>query len=154
MLQFVRAGRRVSSGFRAGADLAVRGGMGTDSEARRQQERAQKLAAKGDVNGAAAAMDGWLSEHDGDWGCWLYLAGLLARLGRRDEAVAAYRVSARQLEEDGLLVRAVNALRAATRLRPQDTSVWDELRRLELVGEPKTEWHLAIFDIIDAERAA
>lgn len=94
------------------------------------QEQAQALAACGDVRGAARLMDRWLASHDGDWGAWLYLAGLYARLARRDEAVAAFRVSARQLEGVGLYERARATIARALELLPGHRELELELRRL------------------------
>lgn len=131
----------------------------SDKAARARQEHAQQLVARGDVRGAVTLLDRWLAEHDGDWGLWLYHAGLLARLGRRDQAVAAYCASARQLEFDGALVRAANALREAVKLAPHERRLTLELARLERAAAPRpvvrpersTDPHLAIFDILDAE---
>jgi hypothetical protein len=97
------------------------------------QETAQALVAGGDLRAAVELLDRYLSQFDGDWGIWLYFAGLCARLGKRSEAVAAYRACARQLEGDGHFDRAREALRAAIQLMPKD----GELKReLEQVGRP------------------
>lgn len=95
------------------------------------QERAQALAARGDVVGATRLMDEFLSAHDGDWGSWLYLAGLHARLGRTGPAVAAYQACARQLEGEERYERARAALQHALRLTPEDESLAQEISRLE-----------------------
>jgi hypothetical protein len=95
------------------------------------QERAQALVARGDVVGATRLMDEFLSVHDGDWGSWLYLAGLHARLGRTAPAVAAYQASARQLEGYGHVERARASLQHALRLAPDDEGVLREIHRLE-----------------------
>lgn len=95
------------------------------------QERAQALAARGDVVGATRLMDEFLAAHDGDWGSWLYLAGLHARLGRTAPAVAAYQASARQLEGAGRYERARASLQQALRLAPDDETLLREIHRLE-----------------------
>jgi hypothetical protein len=94
------------------------------------QETAQALAARGDLVGAVRLLDRYLAEFDGDWGMWLYFAGLCARLGKRDEAVAAYRACARQLEGDGHFARAKDALLSAMRLVPRDEALRRELDRV------------------------
>lgn len=128
--------------------------MSAERAARAQQERAQALAAKGHLRAATDLIDSWLAANDGDWGLWLYLATLHARLGRTDQAVAAYCASARQLECDGEHQRAANAVREACRLAPRDRQLAGELARLERLAnpEPQTDPHLAIFDILDAEK--
>ena len=83
---------------------------------------------------AVKLLDRFLSEFDGDWGVWLYFAGLCARLNRRDEAVAAYRACARQLEGDGHSVRARDALMSAARVAPRDASLRRDIERLHGPG--------------------
>jgi hypothetical protein len=97
------------------------------------QETAQALVAGGDLRAAVELLDKYLSQFDGDWGIWLYFAGLCARLGKRPEAVSAYRACARQLEADGHLDRAREALRAAIQLMPKDVEL---KRELEQLGRP------------------
>lgn len=94
------------------------------------QETAQALVARGDLLKAVKLLDRFLSEFDGDWGVWLYFAGLCARLNRRDEAVAAYRACARQLEGDGHYARARDALMSAARVAPRDASLRRDIERL------------------------
>jgi hypothetical protein len=95
------------------------------------QERAQTLVVGGKLAAAVKLLDGYLAKSDGDWGLWLYFAGLCARTGQRDEAVAAYRASSRQLEGDGFYARARAALVCAVKLTPRDA---DLVRELERVG--------------------
>jgi hypothetical protein len=97
------------------------------------QETAQALVANGDPRAAAELIDRYLAKFDGDWGIWLYFGGLCARVGRRDDAVAAYRVCARQLEADGHFERARDALRSAMRLVPRDESL---KREVSQIGRP------------------
>ena len=94
------------------------------------QETAQALVARGEIASAVTLLDRYLSQFDGDWGMWLYFGGLCARSGRRDQAVAAYRASARQLEGDGHLARARDALMSAVRLVPRDEALKRELDRV------------------------
>ena len=98
------------------------------------QETAQALVASGKLCAAVKLLDRYLAEFDGDWGMWLYFAGLCARLGQRDEAVAAYRACARQLEGDGHFARAREALMAAVRLVPRDEAL---KREVALIGVPR-----------------
>ena len=98
------------------------------------QETAQALVSAGQLRAAVKLLDRYLAEFDGDWGMWLYFAGLNARLGQRDEAVAAYRACARQLEGDGHLARAREALMAAVRLVPGDEAL---KREVALIGVPR-----------------
>ncbi len=104
--------------------------MSAAALARARQERAQELAARGDLEGAVKLMDAWLAANDGDWGVWLYLANLCGRLGRRDQAAAAYCASARQLETDGFFARARAAVVCASQLLPSDPSLAREVVRL------------------------
>ena len=97
------------------------------------QETAQALVAGGDLRAAVGLLDTYLSQFDGDWGIWLYFAGLCARVGRRPESVAAYRSCARQLESEGYLDRAREALRSAIQLVPTDAEL---KRELEQIGRP------------------
>ena len=94
------------------------------------QERAQALVVGGKLADAVKLLDGYLAQSDGDWGLWLYFAGLCARSGKRDEAVAAYRASARQLEGDGFFARARAALVCAVKLTPRDANLVRELERV------------------------
>ena len=94
------------------------------------QETAQALVARGEIVEAVRLLDRYLAEFDGDWGMWLYFAGLCARLGKRDEAVAAYRACARQLEGDGHFARAKDALLSAMRLMPRDEALRREIDRV------------------------
>ncbi|MDP1826840.1 MAG: hypothetical protein Q8L48_26445 [Archangium sp.] len=94
------------------------------------QETAQALVARGETVEAVRLLDRFLAEFDGDWGMWLYFAGLCARLGKRDEAVAAYRACARQLEGDGHFARAKDALLSAMRLVPRDEALRREIDRV------------------------
>ena len=97
------------------------------------QETAQALVAAGEVRAAIELLDTYLSQFDGDWGIWLYFAGLCARIGKRPESVAAYRACARQLESEGYLDRARDALRSAIQLVPADAEL---KRELEQIGRP------------------
>jgi hypothetical protein len=97
------------------------------------QETAQALVAGGDVRAAVGLLDTYLSQFDGDWGIWLYFAGLCARIGKRPESVAAYRACARQLEAEGHLDRARDAMRSAIQLVPTDAEL---KRELEQIGRP------------------
>ena len=94
------------------------------------QETAQALVSSGELAQAVKLMDRYLSEFDGDWGMWLYFGGICARLGRRDESVAAYRACARQLEGDGHFARARDALISAVRVMPRDEALKRELDRV------------------------
>ena len=170
-------------------------GMTADRSAARSQgaiqETAQALVTQGELAKAVRLLDRYLSEFDGDWGVWLYFGGLCARLGKRDEAVAAYRACARQLEGDGHFELAREALMNAVRLVPGDEAL---AREVALIGTPPprrpdpsqetflllptvdpkghltavipgrvkrppapppevTDPYIAIFDILDAERA-
>ena len=98
------------------------------------QETAQALVTSGQLGAAVKLLDRYLAEFDGDWGMWLYFAGLNARLGQRDEAVAAYRACARQLEGEGHFDRAREALMAAVRLVPRDEALQ---REVALLGVPQ-----------------
>lgn len=115
--------------------------MTTDRSAARSQgaiqETAQALVARGELPKAVRLLDRYLSEFDGDWGVWLYFGGLCARLGMRDEAVAAYRACARQLEADGHLERAREALMNAVRLCPRDASLKREVLQVGTPPKPK-----------------
>ena len=144
------------------------------------QETAQALVAQGELAEAVRLLDRYLSEFDGDWGVWLYFGGLCARLGKREQAIAAYRACAWQLEGDGHFARAREALMNAVRLTPRDEGLKREVAQ---IGKPParrpdpkahltaviparakaerpapspelTDPYFAIFDIIDAERAA
>lgn len=94
------------------------------------QERAQALVASGGIVAAVKLLDGFLAQFDGDWGLWLYFAGLCARSGRKDQAVAAYCASSRQLEGEGFFARARAALVCAVKLAPRDGALAQELERV------------------------
>ena len=94
------------------------------------QETAQALVSRGELVRAVTLLDRYLAQFDGDWGMWLYFGGLCARSGRSDQAVAAYRASARQLEGDGHFARARDALMSAVRLVPRDEALKRELDRV------------------------
>jgi hypothetical protein len=98
---------------------------------RAAQEKAQALVAKGHLESAVRLLDGYLARFDGDWGTWLYFAGLCARLGWKEQAVAAYRASSRQLEGEGELARARDVLRTAMKVAPRDASLARDAMRLE-----------------------
>lgn len=105
----------------------------TSARARREravQERAQALVAGGALSEAVQLLDAHLARFDGDWGLWLYFAGLCSRSGRREQAVAAYRASSRQLEGDGLYARARAALVCAARLAPRDQDLKRDVERV------------------------
>lgn len=136
---------------------------------RAAQESAQALAAAGKLTKAMKQLDVFLAQHDGDWGLWLYFAGLCARCGRMGQAVAAYRASARQLEADGFYARARAALVCAARLKPTDKALMQEAIRLgELArgpvkARPKpppepeevlTDPFCPLFDFLDEEKRA
>lgn len=101
-----------------------------DRAERSVQEQAQAMVARGRVVPAVRLLDAFLAVHDGDWGLWLYHAGLCARLGLVPQAVAAYRACARQLEGDELYARARDVLRVAARVDPADASLRLDVRRL------------------------
>ncbi len=133
------------------------------------QETAQALVARGELAEAVRLLDRYLSEFDGDWGVWLYFGGLCARLGKREQAIAAYRACARQLEGDGHFARAREALMNAVRLTPADEGLKREMAQIGkppaprpdpkaqltavIPGRELTDPYIAIFDILDAERA-
>ncbi len=96
---------------------------------RSQQEKAQALVAIGRVVPAVRLLDAWLAQNDGDWGLWLYLAGLCSRLGWGDQSVAAYRACARKLEGDELIARARTVLLSASKA-PLDASLARDVQRL------------------------
>lgn len=119
-------------------------GMTVDRARRERaiQEQAQALAAGGGLEDAVRLLDRHLARFDGDWGLWLYFAGLCAKCGRRDQAVAAYRASSRQLEGDGFFARARAALVCAARLAPRDAGLKREVERvgrLALLPEASSE---------------
>lgn len=140
------------------------------------QEKAQALVRRGELAAAVQLLDRYLSEFDGDWGMWLYFAGLNARMAKKDAAIAAYRVCARQLESEGHFARAREALSSAVQLAPHDVVLRHEL---EEIGRPLrrprlpdpaihltavipgrrrrpppdiTDPHCPIFEFLDAER--
>lgn len=97
---------------------------------RQVQEEAQALVARGQLVPAVRRLDAFLASHDGDWGLWLYTAGLYARLGLKGQAIAAYRACSRQLEDAGLYARARAALVVAAPLDPKDASLARDIQRL------------------------
>jgi hypothetical protein len=100
------------------------------------QEKAQRLVARGQLETAVRLLDGFLARYDGDWGTWLYFAGLCARLGWKDQAVAAYRASSRQLEGEERFARARDALLEAMKVAPRDVSLARDAVRLERLLRP------------------
>ncbi len=112
-------------------------GISIASDRERVHEKARRLAAKGDLRRAIAALKGWLVSDITDDRTLLKLADLYRRSGDDPSAVAAFSQAAELYSARGFALKAAAALRQAAAIAPEQLSL------LERLGEVNAELGMA-----------
>ena len=104
----------------------IRPGRGKTSP----KETAQQALSQGNWNKALENFQKHCSQEPGDLRSQLKVADLLARLGRRQEAVQVYRQVAEAYAQDGFLLQAISVNKMLLRVDPSSKDVNDRLTKL------------------------
>jgi Flp pilus assembly protein TadD len=93
---------------------------------------ADRARSRGRKKKAIALYQAVLAVEPGDLAVHAKLAPLLARSGRRGEALASFRLAADGQAKAGFADRAISLVRQAADFYPEERALWDEVARLHL----------------------